>query len=86
MKFKPTPPREDIYRFQKYFRVFISFLLLLLAMWHFYSGSHLLLTDRKHHLGDGLFSLGLSVIVFGLSLFLFRNRSNNTPRYEGMEP
>jgi hypothetical protein len=35
---------------------------------------------------DALFSVFLSAILFGLSIFLYRNRSNNTPRYEGFEP
>ncbi len=86
MKFKPTPRREEIYRFQKYFRIVVSFLLLLAAIWHLYSGSRVLLVDYQYHLGEGLFSLFLSAILFGLSIFLYRNRSNNTPRYEGFEP
>lgn len=86
MKFKPTPRREEIYHFQKYLKVFTSFLLLLLAGWHLYSGAHQLLTDHKHHIRDGILSLALSLIVFGLSIFLYKNRSNNTPRYEGFEP
>lgn len=86
MKFQPTPPREKIYHFQKCLKIIISFFLFVLAMWQLYSGFHLFLTDHKRHLADGLFSIIFSIIIFGLSVFLYQNRSNNTPRYEGFEP
>lgn len=86
MKFKPTPPRAKIYRFQKYLKIFVSFLLFLAGGWNLFSGMRLLLKNREYHLIDGLMPLFLSAILFGLSIFLYQNRSNNTPRYDGFEP
>lgn len=86
MKFKQPPSRERIYQFQKRFKALVSFLLFLLGSWHLRAGYHLFTADRTHYFMDALFSVFLSAILFGLSIFLYRNRSNNTPRYEGFEP
>lgn len=82
MKFQPTPPREKIFAFQKILKVIASSFLGAIGVWHLYQAYTLFSRAKSSHALEVLGSIFLALIFFGLATFLYRNRSNNTQRYD----
>lgn len=86
MKFKPTPPRARIYAFQKILRICVSCILFVIGIWHGYQAYIVFFAKTAKSTADGWTSVFLSIVFLGCSLYLYQERDNNTPRYDGFEP
>lgn len=84
MRFHTPPPKEKIFAFQKVLKVIVACFLFLLGCWHLYQSYVIATGTSKHATSEALTSLFFSILTFGLSAFLYANRTNNAGRYDAI--
>ena len=82
MKFKPPPSRDRIFAFQKKLKVFTSLLSAFIGCYCAYQAYTEYIHKSAHSFSDGLSDLFGAALFFGVGLFLYTNRANNTQRYD----